>query len=195
MKISGDVDIDFADRAAALQLLEHVPASVIKNNKIEKHNTGVYFHVVPTDPVTQQCSLSYENAEIKNCFKIDLLNVYVYKLVKDEEHLISLMNKDFDFTLLHYPEFSSQLVHLSNHTDLISKLKPMNLNHVAMILALIRPAKKHLIRSAIENGLDSIEPEIWKESDEGLFSFKKSHSIGYAMLIKVHANLLLENLN
>ena len=39
-----DVDIDFFDREKALKLFKHTPASIIKEEKIEKHKTGVYFH-------------------------------------------------------------------------------------------------------------------------------------------------------
>ena len=42
-----DVDIDFFDRDGVLKLFKHTPASIIKDNKIEKHKTGVYFHAIP----------------------------------------------------------------------------------------------------------------------------------------------------
>ena len=44
-----DVDIDFSDREKALKLFKHTPASIIKNEEIEKHKTGVYFHSIPKD--------------------------------------------------------------------------------------------------------------------------------------------------
>ena len=34
-----DVDIDFYDREKALKLFKHTPASIIKNEEIEKHKT------------------------------------------------------------------------------------------------------------------------------------------------------------
>ena len=34
-----DVDIDFFDRDGVLKLFKHTPASIIKDNKIEKHKT------------------------------------------------------------------------------------------------------------------------------------------------------------
>ena len=42
-----DVDIDFFDRDETLKLFKHTPASIIKNDKTEKHKTGVYFHAIP----------------------------------------------------------------------------------------------------------------------------------------------------
>ena len=47
-----DVDIDFFDRDGTLKLFKHAPASIIKDDKIEMHKSGVYFHAVPTHPVT-----------------------------------------------------------------------------------------------------------------------------------------------
>ena len=56
-----------------------------------------------------------------------------------------------------------------------------------MFLAVIRPAKKHLI------GLSwsEIAKTVWDKNDDG-YSFKKSHSIGYAHLVVVHMNLIEE---
>ena len=42
-----DIDIDFANRSQALGLFKHVPARL----KERKHNTGVYFHRVPSNPL------------------------------------------------------------------------------------------------------------------------------------------------
>jgi len=42
-----DVDIDFYDRDGVLKLFKHTPAIIEKDNKVEKHKTGVYFHAVP----------------------------------------------------------------------------------------------------------------------------------------------------
>mgnify|MGYP000996372506 CR=1 FL=1 len=47
-----DVDIDFFDRDNTLKLFKHTPASMIKDDKNQKHKTGVYFHAVPEHPVT-----------------------------------------------------------------------------------------------------------------------------------------------
>jgi hypothetical protein len=74
-----DVDIDFFDREQALKLFQHTPASIIKDDIAEKHKTGVYFHSAPQDPITGHCSLDYKRAEERGYFKIDCLNVNIYK--------------------------------------------------------------------------------------------------------------------
>ena len=190
----GDVDIDFADRSAALSDLSHVPASILRNGRLDKHNTGVYFHAVPIDPISGYASLHYETAEENGWYKIDLLNVGVYEMIRSEEHLNRMMNTDLDWSLLAYPEFTSQLIHLGNHAQLVAELRPRSVTQVAMVLALIRPGKKHLINTCKQGGFSSIEQLIWTETNDGSYSFKKSHAVSYAMLVKVHANLLIEQL-
>jgi hypothetical protein len=192
--IIGDVDIDFADRNLALSVLNHTPASIIRNNSLIKHNTGVYFHTVPIDPITKLASLPYDIAADRGWYKLDLLNVSVYEGIKNEQHLLELMEKPVEWTLFTYKEFVSKLIHLGNHADLVSRLKPSNVEHVAIILALIRPGKKHLIDKCIKNGFDSVLDEIWTDNSEG-YSFKHAHAISYAMLVKVHANLIVEQLS
>jgi len=189
---AGDIDIDFADRNRALSFLDHVPASIIRNGKIDRHNTGVYFHAVPMDPVTGLASMHYETAENTGWYKIDLLNVGVYEKIRSEQHLLDLMSAELDWTLLEYPEFTSKLIHLGNHSQLVLDLKPRSIMEIAMILALIRPGKKHLIDRCKKHGFESITDDIWTETNDGSYAFKKAHAFSYAMLVKVHANLLVE---
>ena len=189
----GDIDIDFANRDRALAGMNYVPASIIKDGKITKHNTGVYFHDVPQDPVTGLCSVDYESAESKGFFKLDFLNVGVYEQVRDEAHLLDLMHRPIDWAVFGITAFVSQLFHLGNYGDLTARLKPQSIEHIAMILALIRPGKRHLQKQCERRGFDSIRDEIWTKGDAG-YEFKKAHAVSYAMLVYVHANLLLDQL-
>jgi DNA polymerase III alpha subunit len=189
----GDIDIDFANRDRALAGMNYVPASIIKDGKITKHNTGVYFHDVPQDPVTGLCSIDYEAAESKGFFKLDFLNVGVYEQVRDEAHLLDLMHRPIDWEVFGIPAFVSQLFHLGNYGDLTARLKPQSIEHIAMILALIRPGKRHLQKQCERRGFDSIRDDIWTKGDAG-YEFKKAHAVSYAMLVYVHANLLLDQL-
>ena len=192
MSNRGDIDIDFADRNKALDGMGFVPASIIRDGKITKHNTGVYFHAAPIDPVTGLCSIDYEDAERRGMFKIDMLNVSVYDMVRDEDHLVDLMKRPLDWAVFEDSKFVERLFHLGNHSELTVRLQPKSIEHLAMILALIRPGKKHLQRKCFEHGFQSIANQIWVQGNEEEYVFKKSHAIGYAMLVYVHANLLLE---
>ena len=188
----GDIDIDFAHREDALRGMRYTPASIIKDGKISKHNTGVYFHAVPTDPITGLCSVDYQIAERRGFFKVDMLNVGVYEHVRDEAHLLDLMERSLDWTIFTDPAFVSKLFHLGNYGDLCARLKPTSIEHIAMILAMIRPGKKHLQNQCETHGFDSIRDEIWIKSDTDAYTFKKSHGTSYAVLVYVHAQILLE---
>jgi hypothetical protein len=58
---------------------------------------------------------------------------------------------------------------------------------LAMFLALIRPAKRHLIGQS----WNEVSKTIWDKNNDG-YSFKKSHAVAYAHLVVVHMNLLEE---
>ena len=190
----GDIDIDTGDRHRLLMNLVHVPATVQRNGTAAKHNTGVYFHNVPQDPFQQWCSVNYQAAEHMGCYKIDLLNNSVYQSVRDENHLQRLMETPPMWELLDHAEVVSELAHIGQHFDLVSRLKPRSILELAMLLALIRPGKRHLIHKCETQGWQSIEREIWTVDANQAFSFKKSHSLAYAHTIVIQLNLLIDTL-
>ena len=86
-----DIDIDFADRKILLKKIRH---RVARLNTGKKHNTGVYATEIPHNPIDNLSTIDYKTAEDRGYFKLDFLNVSIYKDVKDETHLISLMRKE-----------------------------------------------------------------------------------------------------
>ena len=116
-----DVDIDFFDRDGVLKLFKHTPATIIKEDKTDKHKTGVYFHSVPQHPVTGHSSLDYKVAEDRGYFKIDMLNVNIYKHVASEQELVELMIKEPDWDMLEDKKIVDELFHLNGHFDIVSK--------------------------------------------------------------------------
>ena len=78
-----DIDIDFTDRDSALKLFKHVGASRVENDRLVKHNTGIYMHEVPVNALTGLCAVPYDTAEQREYFKIDFLNVGLYRGIKD----------------------------------------------------------------------------------------------------------------
>jgi hypothetical protein len=72
-----DIDLDFPDRDRVLSLIKHVPASR-HDGEVKKHNTGVYCHEIPYNPLTDTASFDYKSAEERGYFKIDFLNVGAY---------------------------------------------------------------------------------------------------------------------
>jgi len=184
-----DVDIDFFDRDGTLKLVKHAPASIIKDDKIEKHKTGVYFHAVPTHPVTGHSTIDYKKAEDKGYFKIDCLNVNIYKNIKSEQELVELMIQEPDWDMLEDQKIVDQLFHLNGHYNIVSKLKPKNIEQLAAVLAIIRPAKRHLMHKDWKD----ILTDVWIKPRDGSYFFKKSHAVAYAHAIVVQMNLIAKD--
>ena len=182
-----DVDIDFVDRNRALSLFKHIAAST-DVRKSKKHNTGIYFQNIPFNPVTNQSTIEYKEAEDRGYFKIDFLNVSAYSGVKDEEHLIRLMNTEPSWDLFEESSITDNLFHVNGHSDLLKKMKPKSIEQLAAVLALIRPAKRHLVGRS----WDEIFNEVWDLTGEAGYAFKHSHAIAYAVVIVVQLNLLVE---
>jgi len=181
-----DVDIDFFDRDGVLKLFKHTPATIIKNDKTEKHKTGVYFHAVPEHPVTGHSSLDYKKAEERGYFKIDCLNVNIYKDVQSEQELVELMIQEPDWDMLRDQTAVDKLFHLNGHYNIVSKLLPTTIEQLAAVLAIIRPAKRHLMHKEWEE----IMREVWVKPTDGSYFFKKSHAVAYAQAIVVQMNLM-----
>ena len=189
MRIDADVDIDLPDRDKLLAVIKHIPASMRKVDPIRKHSTGVHITEIPYDPVNDMASIDYKEAEQRGYFKLDLLNVHVYSQVKSEEHLIQLMYEP-DWTMLNNRATVEQLIHLGNSFDLMRRMpEPINsIPRLAMFLAVIRPAKRHLLGKTWKE----VNETVWEKDQTG-YSFKRSHAVAYAQLVVVHMNLLREN--
>jgi len=182
-----DIDIDFADRDIVLSKIQHRVAIL---NAEKKHNTGVYVTEIPHNPVDNLSTIDYKTAEDRGYFKLDFLNVSIYKDVKDESHLEELMNKEPLWELLEHQEFVDQVFHLSGHGDILRKLQPKSVEQLAAVLAIIRPAKRHLANES----WGTILKEVWTKPEDGEYYFKKAHAMSYAMAVVVHINLLVEQL-
>ena len=186
-----DIDIDFIDREQALKLFKHTVASRNDNGRSVKHNTGVYLHEVPVDAVSGLCSVPYEQAEEQEFFKIDFLNVSIYKGVRDEVHLNQLMETQPLWDLLEQDDFSNLLFHVNGHGGLLRQMKPTSIEQLAAVLAMIRPAKRYLI------GKDwtTVMKEVWTKPENGDYFFKKSHATAYAVAVMVQMNLICEQIS
>lgn len=192
MKIDFDVDIDMANREDFLRLVNHMPASIKQDDgTYVKHNTGVYFQTIPTFPLEGFSSIDYETAEEDGWFKVDILNNGIYKEVKDEAHLTRLMETEPLWELLEHEEFVEKLFHISNYSNILAQYKPTNVEQLAMILAIIRPGKKHLIGKS----WGDITKQVWVKPTDGSYYFKHSHAIAYAVAIVVQMNLICESID
>jgi hypothetical protein len=186
-----DIDIDFVDRDSALDLFKHIKASRTDDGKLVKHNTGVYLHKVPVNAIEDLCAVPYEEAEDRGYFKVDFLNVGIYKGVRDEAHLIQLMETEPLWDLLLDDEFIQNLFHVNGHGSILRQSKPKSIEQLAAVLAMIRPAKRYLI------GKDwtTIMTEVWTKPENDDYFFKKSHATAYAAAIVVQMNLICEEIS
>jgi hypothetical protein len=188
MKFRSDIDIDFGDRTQALKLLEHTPASINRDGTWVPHNTGVYVTDIPVDPFTGRASIDHKVAEDRGYMKLDFLNVSLYTQIKSEQHLQELIAQEPEWDRLYDPEFCAKLIHIGNHYDTLIKM-PEAVNSIprmAMLLAVIRPAKRHLIGRAWKE----VAETVWESDPNGGYGFKKAHGVAYSHLVCVHMNLL-----
>lgn len=186
-----DIDIDFADRSDILKIVQHIPALIKDKSVSKRHNTGVYCQEIPYNPITETANIDYKEAEERGYFKIDFLNVGIYKDIRSEEHLNELLNKEPLWDLLEQDDFVNLLFHVNGHGSILRSMKPKTIDQLAAVLALIRPAKRYLI------GKDwtTVMNEVWKKPDNDEYYFKKSHATAYAAAVVVQINLICESIS
>ena len=186
-----DIDIDLADRTQLLKLIQHIPARQLHQGLVRKHNSGVYVTDIPFDPVNSCASVDYEEAEQRGYFKIDLLNMSVYTLVRNPAHYKEMLAKEPNWNRLWTDSvWAQQIVHVGNYTGLLSSMKPDSIVRMAAFISVIRPGKAHLQNQP----WDEVFAKVWDGDDSRGYTFKKSHSLGYAMLVALHMNLLEESI-
>jgi hypothetical protein len=182
--MSADIDIDVPNRDAVLALIPHVLA---RQSNGRKHNSGIYITDIPIDPVINCAALDYESAEQRGYFKIDLLNMSVYSLVRTPEQYEQLLAATPPWSRLWTDRaWSSQLVHVGNYVDLLKEMKPDSIPRMAAFISIIRPGKAHLQGRPWAEVFASV----WDGDDSRGYTFKHSHSISYAALVALHMNIL-----
>ena len=187
-----DIDIDFSDRTKALECFKHVRASRVSEGELVSHNTGIYLHEVPVYAPENVCAIDYETAEEMQYFKIDFLNVGIYKGIKDEAHLVQLMEQEPLWDLLEDDSFTDLLFHVNGHGDILRKMKPDSIEKLAAVLAMIRPAKRYLIGK----DWNTVLSEVWQKPRHAHeYYFKKSHATAYAVAVVVQMNQICEQIS
>jgi len=186
-KMSADIDIDLADRDQLLKLIQAIPARQLHQDQVRRHNSGVYVTDIPYDPVNGCAAIDYESAEQLGYFKIDLLNMSVYQLIKSPEHYKAMLAKEPPWERLWTDlEWSKQLVHVGNYANLLKSMKPDSIPRMAAFISIIRPGKAHLQNRPWTEVFESV----WDGDESKGYTFKKSHAISYAALVALHMNLL-----
>ena len=185
--MSADIDIDFADRDLVLKLIQHTPARQEIQGQVRRHNSGVYVTDIPHDPINGCAAIDYEQAEQRGYFKIDFLNMNVYKLVQGPKHYQERLAATPPWDRLWQDtNWSKQLVHVGNYTDLLKNMRPSTIPQMAAFISIIRPGKAHLQNQPWAD----VFATVWDGDDSQGYTFKKSHAVSYAALVALHMNLL-----
>lgn len=187
-----DIDIDFKTTFDPRRLMKQaVPASMVKNGQLAKHNCGHYFQSIPIDKVTGFAAIPYEEAQILGYFKIDFLHLSVLDKFESKDEMRRMVREEPDWTYLQDEEQVVKLFHISKHADLLARVKPKSVQQLADCLALIRPGKKHLLSKYMQDkNSAAIRKELYSRSDG--YYFKKSHAISYALTIVLQLHLIAQ---
>lgn len=183
-----DVDIDFRTDFNPRKLFPWTRASLVKDGVLRAHPCGVYPQKIPVDYVSELAAIPYKEAEDIGYFKIDTLHLSVYDHFESRTEIDELLEIEPDWGLLTIPQEQKKLFQLANHGEILTAVKPKNIEELADVLALIRPGKKQLVK--LYNSQREATRRILYAKDESGYSFKKSHAIAYAMVIVLQLHLI-----
>jgi hypothetical protein len=196
-----DVDIDVKDRDGAAALFPFAPASQFNTEEdgLNRHKTGLYPQRIPVDPNTGLAAFPFDYAnEPLGYFKIDLLPNHIYDQFESMDHMRETLRERINWNWFMDERFYMEgtpidepLTHIGGHFDTVKKYPPESLHDIAILLALIRPAKMYLKGKSI----DLIRSKIWlPDPEQGGYVFKLPHAFAFATLVGLHARLIARKL-
>lgn len=193
-----DIDVkggDERDKVASI-FREATVASQLNKRHLVKHNTSLHFQKIPVDPITGLSAFPYKQAEKLGYHKVDLISNHVYNEIGSEQEITDLLNAPIDWGWFQDERFfgSEGLVHLHSYFHLCKKFPPESVLDIAALLAVIRPRMRHLQKEC--QSLAEIKQRCWSKSEgpETEYFFKKSHSVAFAVLVVLNAQLIARRL-
>ena len=132
---------------------------------------------------------TFKGAEALGYFKLDILNVNIYEHINTKQELDELLAMEPMWELLEHKEVVEKCFHIHNHYDIVKEMKPRSVEQLAAVLAVIRPAKRHL------RGKDwrTVFEDVWVKPSDDSYYFKKAHAHAYAMAIVLQINLMVKD--
>lgn len=182
-----DIDIDLKPDFNPDKIFNVVHASIVENGELRKHPAGVYFQNIPIDPESGLSAIPYKEAEAIGFLKIDLLHLSLLNNFKSKKEMRRLLKKEPNWKLLEDENIVSQLFHIGNHFDIVSRVKPTSVLELSDILALIRPGKRPLLDDYLRSPADMREELYTKRINTDM---RKAHTIPYALLIVLQLHLI-----
>ena len=185
-----DIDIDFQTKFDPTKIFDTiVPASMVKNDKLNKHPCGHYFQSIPVDSHTGLSAIPYKQAEELGYFKIDFLHLSVLDHFENKLEIRTLLKLEPNWDLLLDEQHVQKLFQLHQYSNLLSKARPRSVQELADCVALIRPSKKHLVDKYVADK-ETIRPQLYRQNDDDKSSFKRSHALAYALTIVLQLHLI-----
>lgn len=191
MKIDFDIDIDFKDRDSAIKALGGIPAMRETKDGPKIHNSGLYFQRIPYDVSRGYARVNFREAAELGYMKVDFLNFSLYDDFESEKEIDEYLSMEPVWEAFECREIVENLYHIGDHFSLVNRMKPKTIEELAMLLAVIRPSKKHLRNLS----WDEVRKDVWEKPTDGSYYFKKSHAFSYAIAIILQLNKLLVDLS
>lgn len=186
--MNADIDIDTPSNFDPTAIFNWLRASMVKDTQLVAHPCGVHPQTIPEDPVSGLAAIPYREAQDQGYFKIDFLHLGVYDNFSSREEIDALLELEPDWNLLIDEEVQRKLFQLSKHGDVLNTVKPKNIEELADVLALIRPGKRQLLKLYMAHR-ESTRRILYARDEQG-YSFKKSHAVAYALVIKLQLLLV-----
>jgi DNA polymerase III alpha subunit len=184
-----DIDIDFPTTFDPRNLMKQaIPASMVKNGVLAKHPCGHYFQSIPVDSFTGFAAIPYEEAEVLGYFKIDFLHLSLLDQFTSKDEIRQLIAQEPDWSLLQDSEQVAKLFQIHKNEKLLKQVKPSTVQELADCIALIRPGKRHMLETYLNDKPRTRKQLYAKEA--GGYSFKRSHALSYALTIVLQLHLI-----
>lgn len=184
-----DIDIDTQTSFSADKVLSCVKASMVEKDKLKPHPVGVYMQRIPQDSITGLSAIPYKTAEDMGFFKLDFLHLSVLDDFRNKDEIRTLIKQEPNWNLMKNPVIVGQLFQLKNHFDIVSRTLPTSVIELADTIALIRPAKKHLLDKYLQDKVNT-RAQLYSKPTNGQYYFKKGHAIAYALNIVLQLHIL-----
>lgn len=183
-----DIDIDTPTTFKAKELFDVTRAAMVQDGEMIRHPCGMYFQNIAVDPYTGCAAIPYGDAEEHGYTKIDFLHLSALDAFENKDQIRTLLKANPQWGLLTDPNVVPKLFHVSKHLNTLRAIKPKSIQELADAIALIRPAKKHLIQAyANSANRQDLRAELYRKSDQ--YYFKRSHAVAYAHVIVLQLHL------
>lgn len=186
-----DIDIDTPSSFSPTTFFNAVRASMVRDDQLKPHPCGVYFQNIPQDRITGLAAIPFQEAEQLGYFKIDFLHLSLLDYFDNKQQIRTLLAKQPNWNLLTDDNVIPKLFQLHQHGFLLKKVRPKSILELADTIALIRPAKQHLVEQYVHTvDKTEIRKLLYKKPDNRQYYYKYSHALSYAHNVVLQLHLI-----